>query len=359
LDILILGGDAIGSLLAYRLAAVGHQVTVVGRAAFARAVAQRGLIFETAERVIRSPAFRATDSVRTLSDERFDLILITTRAFDTAVAVVQAQPFVRRGAPVVVLQNGVGGIDVAIGILGQKGLYAGVTTIPVEVRKPAVIRLLESKGGIGLAPVDIGQDTAPVLQMFREAGFKTQAYRDWRAMQWSKLMLSVLANAIPAILDQPLQDILANRELYALERGTLCEARSVVRRLEAKLVSLPGYPIPLLVCGLCLLPSRLAYPFFRRAILHRRGSEPSPLQMDLRKGTIQSEVTFLNGAISRVGGELGLETPINGALTRIMNAIARGEVDWSEYRGNAARLIRETHPGAGHAHSGNVPLGRA
>jgi 2-dehydropantoate 2-reductase len=345
LDILILGGDAIGSLMAYRLAVVGHQVTVVGRAAFARAVTERGLIVETTQRVVRAPAFRATDSVKALSDERFDLILITTRAFDTAVAAVQAQPFARRGAPVVVLQNGVGGIDVAIGILGQKGLYAGVTTIPVEARKPAVIRLLESRGGIGLAPVDVGQETTPVVHLFIEAGLKARSYGDWQAMQWSKLTLSVLANAIPAILDRPLNDILADRKLYALERDVLCEARSVVRRLKVRLVSLPGYPIPLLVHGMCLLPSTLVYPFFRRAILHRRGSEPSPLQMDLRKGTRQSEVTFLNGAVSRVGAEIGIETPINRTLTQIIDGIARGEVDWSLYRNNAARLISEARPG--------------
>ena len=312
LDILILGGDAIGSLLAYRLAAAGHKVIAAGSTPFARAVTQRGLLIETDRRVVRAPPFQAIDNVGLLDNADFEYVLITTRAFDTAVAAVQAQPFAQRGARVVVLQNGVGGIDAAIGLLGRaelragsrRGLYAGVTTIPVTTLKPAVIRLLESKGGIGLAPVGIGQDTAPVVRLFTEAGLETRAYGDWQAMQWSKLMLSMLANAIPAILDWPLERILANHELYALERDALCEARAVVRKLKVRLVSLPGYPVPLLVCGLCLLPPRLAYPFFRRAILHRRGSKPSPLQMDLRRGGLKSEVTFLNGAISRVGAEV-------------------------------------------------------
>ena len=350
MDILILGGDAIGSLLAYHLAAAGHQVVVIGSAPFARAVAQRGLLIETDQRVVRAPPFEVTDNVGLLDKTEFDYVLITTRAFDTAIASVQARPFVQRGARVVVLQNGVGGIDVAVGLLGHAGLhkalFAGVTTIPVAVLKPAVIRVLAPKGGIGLAPVDAEQDTASVVRLFSEAGLTTRAYGDWKAMQWSKLMLSMLANAIPAILDWPPELVLANARLYALERDALCEARSVIRRRKVRLVSLPGYPIPLLVCALCLSPSIPAYPFFRRAIMQRRGNRPSPLQIDLRKGSDKSEVIFLNGAVARVGAEIGVDTPINRTLSEIIVGIAHGEIEWSEYQGQAERLIHRVRAGS-------------
>jgi 2-dehydropantoate 2-reductase len=238
---------------------------------------------------------------------------------------------------------------VAIGLLGRavmrQGLYAGVTTIPVELRKPAVVHLLEAKGGIGLAAVGPNLDTAPVVRLLTEARLKTRVYGDWRAMQWSKLMLSMLANAIPAILDWPLQNVLTDYRLYELEREALCEARLVVRRLGARLVSLPGYPIPLLVGGLCLLPAKVVYPSFRRATLHRRGNMPSPLQVDLGKGSPKSEVTFLNGAVARVGAEIGVQTPVNRALSEIVVGIARGEIDWSEYRGQPERLLRQVRAG--------------
>jgi 2-dehydropantoate 2-reductase len=344
-DILVFGGDAIGSLLAYRLAAAGHRVTAVGRAAYARAVNQRGLLIETGRRVVRAPPFRAIDDVNVLEDARFDLVLITTRAFDTAVAAVQAQPFVQRGAAVVVLQNGVGGIDVAIGLLGPQGLYAGVTTMPVDVLKPAVIRVLEAKGGIGVAPVDVAQDIAPVVRLLAQAGFEARAYGDWQAMQWSKLLLSMLANAVPAILDWPLEQILASRKLYELERDALCEARAVVRELGVRLVSLPGYPVPLLAYGMCLLPPGIAHPIFRRDVLRRRGNKPSPLQVDLARGSRQSEVTFLNGAVSRVAAQVGVRAPINWTLDKIVVGIARGEVEWAEYRGQTERLIRRARAG--------------
>jgi 2-dehydropantoate 2-reductase len=153
-------------------------------------------------------------------------------------------------------------------------------------------------------------------------------------------MLSMLANAIPAILDWPLDRILADSRLYQLERDAVCEAWAVVQRMRVRLVSLPGYPVPQLVRGLCALPPRLAYPIFRRAILHRRGGRPSPLQHDLQKGRPKSEVTFLNGAVARAGAQVGVPTPINRALDSILTAIARGEVEWPEYQGHADRLVR-------------------
>jgi 2-dehydropantoate 2-reductase len=340
LKILIVGAEAIGSLMAYRLAVAGHSITAVGNNAFAQAVAQRGLLVEENGHVSRAPQINAVASVECLGEFDFDLALITTKAFDTAVAAVQVQRFARQGAPMLLLQNGVGGVDVAIALLGTEQLYAGITTMPVQVLKPAVLRLLESKGGLGLAPVASTQELESLAQLFAEAGLKTQIYQDRKAMQWSKLTLSMLANAVPAILDLPLDRILADPRLYQLERDAVCEAWSVAQRLRIRLVTLPGYPVPHLVRGLCALPPRLAYRMFRRAILHRRGGRPSPLQHDLRKGRSKSEVTFLNGAVARAGAQAGVPTPINRTLESILVAIARGEIDWSEYQGQPDRLVR-------------------
>jgi len=340
LKVLIVGAEAIGSLMAYRLAVAGHDVTAVGNEAFAQAVAQRGLLVEENGRVSRAPQINAVSSVDSLGQLNFDLALITTKAFDTAVAAVQVQRFARQGAPLLLLQNGVGGVDVAIALLGTEQLYAGITTMPVQVLKPAVLRLLESRGGLGLAAVGSAQELDSLAQLFVEAGLKTWIYQDRQAMQWSKLMLSMLANAIPAILDWPLTRVLADPRLYQLERDALCEAWAVVQHLKIRLVALPGYPVPQLVRGLCALPPKLAYRIFRRAILHRRGGRPSPLQHDLQKGRRKSEVTFLNGTVARAGAQAGVPTPINRTLEGILVAIARGEIEWSEYQGQADRLVQ-------------------
>jgi 2-dehydropantoate 2-reductase len=349
LDVLIVGAGAIGSLMAYRLGQAGHQVTAVGRAPYVRAVNQRGLLVAQNGRAIRATGIRAVENATDLDNGGFDWVLITTKVFDTAVAAVQAQPFVRRGAQAMVLQNGVGGIETARGLLGPNiaagGFYAGTITIPVEVLKPAVIEPRWGRGGMGIAPIEAGHEVSSACRLFADAGFAVRAYKDWRAMKWSKLTLNMLANAIPAILDGPLDQVYASRGLFGLERAALQEAQRVVRRMGTRLISLPGYPVPLLVWTLCALPETLTYPLFRRMVLSGRGGKKPSLHIDLARGRDRSEVEFLNGAVVRAGEKLELPTPVNRVLYETLTGIAQHEIEWAEYKGQAERLIRRARNG--------------
>jgi 2-dehydropantoate 2-reductase len=346
--VLIIGAGAIGSLVAHRLGQAGHSVTVVARAPYVRALNQRGLLIAEDGRATSATGIRAVEHTDALGEARFDLVLITTKAFDTAVAAVQAHPFVRSGAQVIVLQNGVGGVEIARGILTTSlvggNLFAGVITISVEVLKPAVIEphySRSARGGLGIAPVESGHGTASSLtRLFSESGFQVRGYRNWRAIKWSKLMLNMLANTIPAIVDQPLEAAYASPGLYALERAALIEARAVARRLGARPVSLPGYPVPLLTRMLCDLPAALTYPLFQRAVVGARGGKQPSLHIDLSRGRTRSEVEFLNGAVVRAGEKLGLPTPVNRILYETLTGIAQKKIEWENYRGQPERLIR-------------------
>ena len=328
--------------MAYHLAEAGHHVTAVGRAPYVRAVNQRGLLVEKEGRAIRVANLTAVEHVRDL-DTRFDLAMITTKAFDTAVAAVQLQPLVRHGTPVLIVQNGVGGVETAGGILGEERVYATVLTIPVESLAPAVIRPHEEHGGIGIAPMTLEADVMSLVDLLVGAGFATRAYDDWRSLKWSKLMLNMLANAIPAILDMPLERLYADRRIFALERAALREARAVMKKMGVKPVSLPGYRVPLLVWALCNLPTAITHPFFRRQVLSGRGGKKPSLHIDLERGRTRSEVEFLNGAVVRAGERLSVPTPVNRLLWQTLSDIAAGRVEWSEYRGQVERLLRRAH----------------
>ena len=339
MDVLIIGAGAIGSLIAHQLCAAGHKVTAVARAPYVRAVKKRGLLLEQDGQTERAAGLRVVEHTDALGDVRFDVVLITTKAFDTAVAAGQASPFVARGAWAVIVQNGVGSVEIARTILGERNLYAGTITIPVEVLEPAIIRPRWGRGGIGVAPVRAGQDVALLAQLFAESRFEVRVYTDWQAMRWSKLMLNMLANAIPAILDLPVDEVYADRRMYRLERAAMREARVVVARLGIRLVSLPGYPVPFLAWMLCAWPGVLTYPIYRRAVLGGRGGKLPSLHIDLRRGRDRSEVAFLNGAVAQAGEKLGLPTPVNRMLCETLTHIVRGEVSWSAYRGQAERLL--------------------
>ncbi len=341
MDVLIVGAGAIGSLLGGRLAAAGHTVTLVGRQRYVDAVSARGLGIEENGAVTYIATIRAVTDPAQVGGDRFDLLILTTKAYDTVEAVASVAERVRRGTPLLLVQNGVGGESLAQSVVGDAPLFSAVVTLAVEVPEAGVIRPTTSSGGLGLAAVveaEGGLTVDALAETFRAAGFKTSVYADYRAMKWSKLLLNILGNAGPAILGLSPGVVFGDPRLFALERDAFCEARAVMRRLGLKPVNLPGYPVSALAWVICSLPAGLLRPVFRRVIVRGRGGKMPSLYLDLERGRRKSEVEFLNGAVVRQAQELGMEVPANRRLYETLTAIVSGAEDWSRYRGRPETL---------------------
>ncbi len=340
---LIVGAGAIGSLVGSRLASVGHDVTLVGRSDYVDAVRTRGLGWEAngeREYVMGVKAVTHVPRPRSPLQEPFDVVILTVKTYDTIEAVSQATPVIERGVPLLLLQNGVGGEALAREVLGQAAMYSAVITLPVEVLEPGLIRLTRSKGGLGLAPTEAGQSVESLAHAFRQAGFDVSTYNDYRAMKWSKLLLNILGNASPAILDMPPDQVFAHPGLFALERRAFREAVQVMHALGLRSVNLPGYPVPLFAWGICNLPKWLLRPIFQRTIVKGRGGKMPSLYLDLARQKQRSEVEFLNGAVVRHARAIGAAVPANEALYSALIGIVQGEEAWDDYKGRPNRLLR-------------------
>jgi 2-dehydropantoate 2-reductase len=371
--ILVFGAGATGSLLGHRLADAGHEVTLVGRPGYVRAVQAHGLLLEERdlaphERAAhpqreRDPASheRAAHPLRERSlalygrvvypkaveriadlpvDQRsWDLILLTVKAYDTQEAAQRLAPHLSQDVPLLIVQNGVGGEELAQQTLQRVVIVSGVLTLSVSVLAPGRIRLETTRGGLSLAPMRKGQDVDHWAELFASAGLKTATYRDYRALRWSKLLLNMQANAIPAILDMTPGEVLADPALFALERSAFLEALDVMRALHLRPVSFPGYPTSLLVWAMQTLPAYLLRPVLRPLFASGRGDKKPSLQIDLARGRRRSEVWFLNGAVVTYAERVGLDVPVNKMLLDTLMAIAAGSVSWDEFRGQPHKLV--------------------
>jgi len=358
---LIVGAGAIGSLVGHRLALAGHEVTLVGRQPYVAAVQARGLGVEEGGQVTRTTNVRAVTSVLDGADEPFDLVLLTVKAYDTAEAAAQVEPLARRGVPILIMQNGVGGEETVAELLDEVTILSAVITLSVEVQEPGLVRLATTRGGIGLAPTAPGQSVTELAEVFRVTGFRTAVYRSYQAMKWSKLLLNIVANAAPAILDVSPAESFADSRLFYLEQAAFCEAVAVMRALvpcPLSLipcpVSLPGYSVPLFAWAICSLPAWLLRPIFQRVIVPGRGGKMPSLHMDLSRGKGKSEVECLNGAVVRYAQELGMDAPVNRALHAVLMGIVKEEIPWEEYRGQPERLLAACGLGKGGWWSGGT-----
>jgi len=351
MHVLCYGAGAVGSLVGGRLSQSGAaEVTLLARRRHVAAIRTWGLILEVPDgRVV----CKGADSVTSVDDLASppDLVLLTVKAYQTADALADLGGLIRRGVPILSLQNGVGNEE-AIAAAGARPI-AGAITVSASMLRPGVVRQNTRGGGIALAAVRIDPgvgstaaggtdaeraDLEAATALFRQAGFRTELFPDYRPVKWSKLLLNIVGNASAAILDLPPGVVVRDRRVFHLEREAFLEAVRVIRGLGLRPVALPGYPVPLLA-KVMALPEWAGRPVLSRRIGRGRGEKMPSLWEDLERGRTQSEVEVLNGAVAREGARLGFPTPANALLARVLLALAGGTRDRAEFRRNPQALV--------------------
>ncbi|MBI2264088.1 MAG: ketopantoate reductase family protein [Armatimonadetes bacterium] len=346
--IAIVGAGAIGTYLAAKLALSGQQVLLVGRPSFVESARREGLRLEqgcqTTE--ITPRAFWAFPSLEETKAREGtpDLFILAVKSYDTEAAMESIKAIYGNNRPLIlVLQNGIGNEEKAQDVLPDASFLSGALTTPVHAVGPARVQAPRNKSGLALAGVL--REPARALHdwqdVFSSAGIVTKCCPDWRGMKWSKLLLNILANGTCAILDMAPDEVYSLRPLFQLERRAILEALQVMRALKVRPVSLPGYPVPLLAAALEAGPEFIVRPFLSGKIAKARGGKPPSLQLDLTKGKGRTEVTWMNGAIESQGMSLGLSTPVNGTIARVLSEIASGKTPWDRFRKKPDALLAE------------------
>ncbi len=335
--IVIIGGGAIGLLVAGSLARAGAEVALLGRRSTVEALGNTALrISSKGDSFITRLAVAAAPDDLPAACRSPELAILCVKGYDTPGAL----PALQELAPerVLTLQNGIGNEEMLAQEFGAAGVIAGAITSSVE---PATAdhMVVTRRGGIGLASLSPDTAIASWRDVLSGAGFEVQTYADYRALKWSKALLNMLGNASAAILDMPLNRIYADPRLVTMEQGLILEALAVMRALDLRPVNLPRYPAVMLAGAIRHLPQQLLFPLLRRLVAGGRGGKDPSLLRDLRAGRARSEGEMLYGAVARQGALAGVPTPINAALWQVLGDIVAGRQAWEEWRGRPERLL--------------------
>ncbi|MFN3929322.1 MAG: ketopantoate reductase family protein [Thermoflexus sp.] len=338
--ILVFGAGAVGGYLGAMLSAFGHEVILLGRPHMAQAVQRAGLT------LLRPDGLRLTTWPRAVSDleavdEAVDAIFLTVKAYDTEAAIAALQRKGWSSALLFCWQNGVDGEIQLAAAFGASRVVAGTLTQPVSVLAPGVIRLERARGGLGLAPMAPDQNLREWRAILQLVGFSARLYANPLEMKWSKLLLNLIANATCAILDWPTERVLRDPRTFAVERAAFREALMVMRALGLRVVSLPGYPVPLLAWAMAYGPAPLVRPLLAALGARGRGGKLPSLHQDLRRGA-RLEIEAYSGAVVRHGARVGVPTPVHAALAGILEDLAGGREDPAAWRDNVTALLERT-----------------
>lgn len=291
---LVMGAGSIGSLFAAFLARQGWRVAIVARRPHVEAVRAGGLRVE-------GPLGSFTARVEAYEDagrlkEPPDVVLITVKAYDTRQASLQVRHLVELGAVPVCLQNGLGVEEEASQALGARAFRA-VTSNGAMLSGPGLVK----HTGVGETLIGAGH---PALEELADAlsasGLPAKTVEDVEGVVWLKTLINAGINPLGALTGLRNGELLEVGWLRELMRGVVEEGRGVALK---KGVALSEDPVE--------ATFRVA-----RATANNKNS----MLQDLERGR-RTEVDYINGAIAREAEGLGMEAPLNRALTLLIKAM--------------------------------------
>jgi 2-dehydropantoate 2-reductase len=298
----IVGCGAVGSLFAANLAQLEDiDVWAYDLAAeHVRAINEHGLRLSGAAELVGR--LRATSDASELPPCNFGIV--ATKSMHTGAAARAAAHAFAAGA-VCSVQNGVGNEE-AIAEHVERVIRG--TTFPAgHIVEPGHIHW-DVKGDTTIGPFE--PTPAPMADVERlaeactRAGMPTQAVPDARGPQWRKVIFNASTNPIGA--------------LTGLTHGQVCEDPAL-RRLVSALVEEGKAVAAAQGIELDADPEELIDYAARPEVAY--GHKASMLQdVEARRET---EIEYLNGGIVRFGREHGVPTPLNEAVTLLIEGLER------------------------------------
>jgi 2-dehydropantoate 2-reductase len=298
--IAVVGTGAMGSVYAGLLASAGHEVWAVDSwQEHIDAIRERGLRVEGAsgDRIVH---LRATTDAAEAGEA--ELVVIATKAMNVEAASEAARVLVGSETLLLSIQIGLCGPELAASILGEQRVAVGVAGgFGASIVEPGHVH------HHGLELIRLGERKGPatprieaIAQVWRAAGFKVQPYDDVDRLVWEKLICNVSFSGPCAVLGCTIGEVIAGPAAWSVASRCGREAFEVARALNVSL----GFDDP--------------DSYVRDFGLRIAGARPSML-LDLMAGR-RCEIDFINGAIPRVGRELGVETPFHEAVTALVKA---------------------------------------
>ena len=300
----VVGCGAVGSLFAANLAQL-DDVEVwaydVSRA-HVDAINANGLRLTGAGDVVGRP--RATTDAAELP--ACDFGIVATKAMHTEGAIAATAHAFSDGA-VATVQNGVGNEEIVAAHVSR--VIRGTTFPAGKILEPGVVQW-DVKGDTTLGPFEPKPAGADEIAQLADActrgGMPASAVSDARPAQWRKVIFNASTNPIGALTGLTHGRVCERPDLRAIVSSLVDEGKAVA---AAQGIVLDADPEDLI--------DHAAKP--EVAYDHKA----SMLQdVEARRAT---EIDFLNGGIARFGRELGVPTPLNDAITRLVKGL---EASW-------------------------------
>src|SRR5690554_3864188 len=316
MDIAVIGAGAIGGTIAALLSRAGHRVEVTARGPHLAAIREHGIRLSGAW-----GDHTADVTAGELLTQGPELAILATKATD-APGTARDDASRLEGVPLVVVQNGLGGLEQTAEalprstIIGALSLFAASLTAPGEITvttaAPTWLGMIDPS-----APDDAARFAAAILN----EAIPCEVVSGFDGARWTKLIINQV-NALPAITGLSVQEVIDDPTLRGLLNASMQEAVRVglARGIHFEEVNQVTHDT---FVRLAEAPPGEA-DFLALQLRAYLGDVPNPgsTLQSIRRGQA-SEIDFLNGAIVSAGADAGMPTPINERLVELVHEVER------------------------------------
>lgn len=299
----IFGTGGVGGYFGGRLAQAGEDVTFIARGLHLEAIKERGLWVESISGDFHIDLALAFDDPKKAGV--VDAVIVATKAWQVAEAAQQMGPLIGPQTVVIPLENGVNAPDELSAALGREHVLGGLCRISAFIGGPGLIKHVGVQPYLAFGERDptknVGQAGAKseLVERLREVfvrcqGLKVEIPEDIEAAMWDKFVFIAAISGVGAVTRQPLGGFRAVPESRALLVAAMEETTAVAR---ARGVRLPADEV-------------------QKTLAFIDNSAPgitASMQKDIMEGKL-SELEAQNGAVVRLGRELGVPTPAHAFI---------------------------------------------
>ncbi len=310
LRFLIVGVGAIGSVYFSFLSKSGYQaVGLVKKNKKIERIKVEGIWgkFETPVRTV--------DSVEKVPFTP-DIIIISVKSYDTERALESVKPIVGENTYLMIAQNGYGNYEKAVAMYGEGKVILSRIIFGSKVLKPGHIRITVSADDVVIGDPAGKIDESflkELAQIFTRAGIPTRYEREVYKYLWDKIIYNSALNPLGALFEVNYGALAENPYTRELMDRVIEEIFEV-----AKAGSIPSF-----------WSSAEEYKkvFYEKLVPPTAAHYPSMLE-DIKRG--KTEIDALNGAIVELGKRLGVPTPTNEFITKMVKAKERFSLNFKD-----------------------------
>lgn len=239
-----------------------------------------------------------------------DVALILVKSHQTALAAAESAQILRPNGVAITLQNGLGNLEALAEVVGPQRAALGITAQGATVLAPGQLRHAgNGTTHLALTP-GLTRPLQTVADLFNAAGLETTLVDNPNSLVWGKLAINAGINPLTALLEVP-NGALAEQESW--RQVMAAAAREVAQVAAAQGIRLPfGDAADRTV-----------------EVSRATASNRSSMLQDVSRAA-PTEIDAITGAVVRFGQLLGIPTPVNEQLLRLVKDKEAGRLSLSQ-----------------------------